>query len=104
MRRTYTHEQKLQYLRDGYEFVRSGKGFYKTYIAGIGVSRTTYYQWIQKHAIEAGIPARLSIQLAKSSFFAGFRISFFTRSKIAMEPSSIFSAIDFQNSGAISNG
>ena len=59
MRRTYTHEQKLQYLRDGYEFVRSGKGFYKTYIATkIGVSRTTYYRWMQKHADEAGIPAR----------------------------------------------
>ena len=30
MSRKYTHEQKLQYLKDGYEFVRSGKGFYKT--------------------------------------------------------------------------
>ena len=58
MRRTYTHEQKLQYLKDGYEFVRSGNGTYKAYIAGIGVSRTTYYQWMQKHATEAGIPAR----------------------------------------------
>ena len=58
MRRTYTHEQKLQYLRDGYEFVRSGNGTYKAYIAGIGVSRGLYYQWIKKHAIEAGIPAR----------------------------------------------
>ena len=26
MGRKYTHEQKLQYLKDGYEFVRSGNG------------------------------------------------------------------------------
>jgi len=58
MGRIFTHEQKLQYLKDGYEFVRSGKGFYKTYIAGIGVSRGLYYQWIKKHATEAGIPSR----------------------------------------------
>ena len=58
MRRTYTHEQKLQYLRDGYEFVRSGNGTYQAYIAKVGVSNTSYYRWIQKHAIEAGIPAR----------------------------------------------
>ncbi|HOE90039.1 MAG TPA: hypothetical protein PLF67_08255 [Sphaerochaeta sp.] len=58
MLRTYTHEQKLQYLKDGYEFVRSGSGTYKAYIAGIGVSRGLFYQWIKKHATEAGIPAR----------------------------------------------
>ena len=58
MDRKYTHKQKLQYLRDGYEFVRSGNGTYKAYTDGIGVSRRSYYQWIQKHAIEAGIPAR----------------------------------------------
>jgi hypothetical protein len=58
MGRKYTHEQKLQYLRDGYEFVRSGNGTYQVYIAGIGVSRRLYYQWIKKHADEAGIPAR----------------------------------------------
>jgi len=60
MGRIFTHEQKLQYLKDGYVFVRSGKGFYKTYIATkIGVSRTTYYRWMQKHADEAGIPGRV---------------------------------------------
>jgi transposase-like protein len=59
MGRIFTHEQKLQYLKDGYVFVRSGKGFYKTYIATkIGVSRTTYYRWMQKHADEAGIQIR----------------------------------------------
>ncbi len=67
MDRKYTHEQKLQYLKDGYEFVRSGKGFYKTYIAGIGVSRTTYYQWMQKHATEAGIPARVGSKSSNRS-------------------------------------
>jgi transposase-like protein len=57
MDRKYTHEQKLQYLRDGYEFVRSG-GSCRKYTAKIGVSRAAYYQWIQKHADEAGIPSR----------------------------------------------
>ena len=58
MGRIFTHEQKFQYLRDGYEFVRSGNATYKAYIAGIGVSRGLYYQWIQKHADEAGIQIR----------------------------------------------
>jgi hypothetical protein len=58
MGRKFTHKQKLQYLKDGYEFVHSGNGTYKTYIAGIGVSRGLYYRWIQKHTDEAGIPAR----------------------------------------------
>ena len=58
MLRTYTHEQKLQYLKDGYEFVRSGNGTYQAYIAKVGVSNTSYYRWIKKHADEAGIPAR----------------------------------------------
>jgi len=67
MRRTYTHEQKLQYLRDGYEFVRSGNGTYQAYIAGIGVPRRSYYQWIQKHAIEAGIPGRVGSKSSNQS-------------------------------------
>jgi hypothetical protein len=58
MDRKYTHKQKLQYLRDGYEFVRSGSGTYQAYIAKVGVSNTSYYRWIKKHATEAGIPAR----------------------------------------------
>ena len=58
MDRKYTHKQKLQYLRDGYEFVRSGSGTYQAYIAKVGVSNTSYYRWIKKHADEAGIPAR----------------------------------------------
>ena len=64
MSRKFTHEQKLQYLREGYEFVHSGNGTYKTYIAGIGVSRGLYYRWVQKHADEAGIPGK---ERAKSS-------------------------------------
>lgn len=58
MSRKFTHEQKLQYLRDGYEFVHPGKDSYKTYIAEIGVSRGLCYQWVSKHADEAGIQVR----------------------------------------------
>lgn len=56
MGRIFTHEQKLQYLRNGYVFVRSGKGTYKAYIATkTGVSRATYYRLTQEYADEAGI-------------------------------------------------
>ena len=57
MGRIFTHEQKLQCLKDGYEFVRSC-GSYRKYTAKIGVSRATYDQWVQEHADEAGIPGK----------------------------------------------
>jgi len=67
MDRKYTHKQKLQYLRDGYEFVRSGSGTYQAYIAKVGVSNTSYYRWIKKHATEAGIPGRVRSKSSNQS-------------------------------------
>ena len=67
MGRIFTHEQKFQYLRDGYEFVRSGNATYKAYIAGIGVSRGLYYRWVQEHADEAGIPGRVGSKSSNRS-------------------------------------
>lgn len=58
MRTYYTHEEKLQHLKDAYEFVRAGKGSYLAYTELAGVSRHTYYNWVKKHSGEAGIPVR----------------------------------------------
>jgi hypothetical protein len=58
MQRKYTHEQKIQFLRAAYEFVRSGQGTYNDFVYSIGVPRGTYYQWVLKYSDEAGVPVQ----------------------------------------------
>lgn len=58
MRREYSHEEKIQVLRDAYEFVKSEQGTYNDFIYSIGVPRGTYYQWVFKYSDEAGVPVQ----------------------------------------------
>ncbi|MFA5628556.1 MAG: hypothetical protein WC965_13945 [Thiohalomonadaceae bacterium] len=58
MQRKYTHEQKIQFLRAAYEFVKSEQGTYNDFIYSIGVPRGTYYQWVFKYSDEAGVPVQ----------------------------------------------
>ena len=58
MQRKYTHEKKIQVLRDAYEFVKSEQGTYNDFIYSIGVPRGTYYQWVFKYSDEAGVPVQ----------------------------------------------
>ena len=41
MQRKYTHEERIQVLRDAYEFVKSEQGTYNDFIYSIGVPRGT---------------------------------------------------------------
>ena len=58
MQRKYTHEQKIQFLRAAYEFVKFGQGTYTDFILLTGISRATYYQWVLKYSDEAGVPVQ----------------------------------------------
>ena|SRR5690554_1492949 len=66
----YSHEERLQHLRDAYEFVQSGKGTIDTYTTLAAISRTAYYQWARQYSDEAGVPVKGRVKSSNQALVA----------------------------------